>query len=347
MINLIWSIPLAYLAILFLDKVSGDMTIKWLEFLAEKYNLNRTIFRLMLAYSTSVPEIAINALSLYVFREDPLVGLGTIIGSAIFQLSPVISFPLLVSKNQAQLDKIVVFKSLGIFGVLTTMLIGFIITGKTLVWWEAGILALTYTVYMVWAARTDNSVEEEALEEEEEEPAKGLGKFVEICLSWIPKPTEKTWLPTGLVITLLISAALCALLMNLAGVIGDALSLSALFMSVTLLAGSSSGPELSSGVILAKKGQTQDAVASAIDSNGVDTAHSFGLVSIPALVIWGAINIDLATFSEIITNLVWLVVFIVYLVVYGVITKFKLGKWFAYGNIALYILYVVSLLIMQ
>jgi cation:H+ antiporter len=221
--------------------------------LAKRFNVPESVVGASVAaIVSSAPELGASVFS--VVEGHPDIGLGTIVGSAIFNISLLIAFSLWVRK--CVLDEKVLKRdgACYLFVVIVTILT---IMDGVLTRWEALTWFLLYLLYFIWLLR-------DAIN----------GKFV-------PKEefkyvsTKKAVFYTGIGI---IGIALSADIMVKSAVyVTDALGLSESLFSLIIIAIATSIPDLFVSVEAAKKGMGSLAVSNAVGSNIFDILAGIGL----------------------------------------------------------------------
>lgn len=349
--TLIISILTILLALYVMSEVVDNYFLKSLDNIANWLKLPSSVAgATLLAFGTSAPEISTGLAALFFLEEsNPGTAVGTIVGSAIFQMLVVIGFAAVVKTSYLNW-KPVVRDSLFYF-LSIALLITFISDGIFELY-EAALLVGTYFVYLaflfVWS-RTVKEDDPDPIEMEEEQLAKSKTGFSK-TLSYITYPVDKvlalipdadknpkTTIPV-FILSLGIIGLSCYYMVGAAITLGTELKISETIIALTVLAGGTSVPELISSAIVSKQGRGDMAIANAIGSNIFDILMSLGL---PVL-IYTIINGDLTDFGgENVNSSVILLFFtLIAVVLLLAAQKFKASRWFGALLIFAYVVYV-------
>jgi len=243
---------------------------------------NSATGELFQAAGTSSPEIAINAYAVYIASANPVVGLMTIIGSALFQLTVVLAVPFFVAPRSTMTAS-KVFRSASVYGgaVLLLLLAAY---DTVFVWWELLVFVVAYAIYAWYVLRDFEDVAVETVPSTDKErwwswidrPARRVGEWVNAL---IPGPEQTRF---GFLGVLLVIGGVSAATVELAVLGGDLIGVPSAVMAITVLAAASSIPEISSNMAKARAGNVDQVVGNAIGSNTFDILISFGGVSLVA-----------------------------------------------------------------
>ncbi|HYQ58150.1 MAG TPA: calcium/sodium antiporter, partial [Draconibacterium sp.] len=248
-----------------LDKISKDLRLS-----------NDAAGATLMAVGSSAPELFVALFAVIKPGEHQVIGIGSIVGSAIFNLLVIVGASALVRK--ATLTKIPVIRDLIFYSLSVALLVIFIWDGK-LDMAETAILLCVYLFYVVavvywrkWFNYEDIKGDEVA---ETECDPKGFFAFFDHILCFVfPKPKRYYLI---FFISIVIIAALSWGLVELAVVISHALNISEAIIALTVLAIGTSVPDLFSSLIVAKQGRGDMAVSNAIGSNIFDILVGLGL----------------------------------------------------------------------
>jgi K+-dependent Na+/Ca+ exchanger-like protein len=302
----------------------------------------------LLALGTSAPEISTALVALFVAGSNPATGVGTIVGSAIFQILVVIGFAAVVKTSY--LDwKPVVRDSIAY--ALSLGLLLYVLADQTLTLFEGILLVGFYLVYLfalfVWTKLVTEESSEEELEIEEEEP-KGILKIwsnltwpIRQILNIIPDAQKYPGFTIPVfVLCLAIIGVACYFMVGAAQSLAQALNISETIIALTILAGGTSVPEMVSSAVVSKQGRGDMAIANAIGSNIFDILVSLGL---PVL-IYTSINgpIENLGAENINSSVVLLSFTLLGVVILLISNSFKATKWFGYTLIGMYVVYVIG-----
>jgi Ca2+/Na+ antiporter len=296
-----------------------------------------------------MPEISTAMISLLLLGSSPLVGVGTIVWSAIFQILIIIGFIGLIAHSQ--LHRGAVIRDVVVY-MLSVILLYLILWNGEVVWWEAWLLLLGYAAYLYflwWRNKHVNESLENLKSDYETHRAKTwstrekvtgrITVFWDAIFSIFPHIDEKPqWIKPLFVLSLFLIWFSTYWLVLAAESVWLALWIPTVVIALTVLAGWSSVPELLSSLTVAKQGRGDMAVADALWSNIFDILVSLWL---PLFIytLWkgdlGWIEAGDLTFSM--GVLFWMVVL---LFVSLRLTDFKLSKKLWLVFVWVYVLYV-------
>jgi len=280
--------------------------------LAKRFNVPESVAGASVAAMvSSAPEMAVSVFS--VVEEHPVIGLGTIVGSAIFNITLLVAFSFWVRK--CVLDE-KVLKRDGAFYLLVVIVTVVTIMDGVLTQWEALSWFLLYIVYFIWLFK-------DAIK----------GKFV-------PKEefkyvsTRKAILYTGIGVA---GIAVSADIMVKSTVyITDTFGLSQSLFSLIIIAIATSIPDLFVSVDASRKGMGSLAVSNALGSNIFDILAGIGLPFSFVAVTHIQGNIGLSAFYLLLSVFVFLAI---------IIFRRSLGKKEAVVLAAVYVSYLIILVL--
>lgn len=343
-----------YLLIHIIGVVADGRFMDWTEHYKSRWKLSDFVAgETIQALGTSAPEIAISFIALYIFQENPALGLATIIGSAVFQITVVIGIPLLFAKPGAKINAKSLFRTAIVYGGSVLLLYLFLQTGKALAGWELLILAAYHIIYVSYLIVTHpkgpshTKTDEEILQEQEEKDQEIQREFVVLrwidqALTIIPIPGQKFAfigpIPFGFVLTLIIIGVASLYFIEAATEFAQIIGISSNLIALTVLAGGSSVPELFSNIPLAKKGNIDQAIGNAFGSNTLDICISFSLIAAPFAFFFGDIQGEQV--DKMIIPIIFLFAYLFIVLGLFALTKFKTHKWQGYVLNALFVIFV-------
>lgn len=310
-----------------LDKISKDLRLS-----------SDAAGATLMAVGSSAPELFVALFAVLKPGDHQVIGIGSIVGSAIFNLLVIVGASALVRRTT--LTKIPVIRDILFYSVSVALLVVFIWDGK-LELWETGVFLGVYLIYVfaVIKWRKWFSYEDKHFEEENEEPGckgKGLVGLFDKALCFIfPKPK---YYYLVFAVSIVLIAGLSWALVELAVVISHNLGIPESVIALTVLAIGTSVPDLFSSVIVAKQGRGEMAVSNAIGSNIFDILVGLGL---PFMIVislsGGVINAggDLISSALILSGSVLL------LIVLLLVFRWRVGKLTGVLLVAAYIFYIV------
>jgi K+-dependent Na+/Ca+ exchanger-like protein len=313
----------------------------------------------LLSMGTSAPEISMALVALFVAGTNPGVGVGTIIGSAIFQILVVVGFAAAVKTSYLNWKPVIRDSIFYAFAIL--LLILFISDG-TLTVIEAAIFVGFYFVYLLilflWARymeempdlkKNEENILEQVVEggEKDDKRKRSLSRKVwrvltsslNALVDIIPDPErKKEWTVPVFFICLGIIGYSCYWLVLAAEAIAVAFNVHPTIIALTILAGGSSIPELVSSTIVSKQGRGDMAISNAIGSNIFDILMSLGLPVLFYTMVFGDLT-DIGG-ANVTSSIILLFVTLLMVISMLAAQKFKVTRLFGIGLIALYGVYV-------
>ncbi|EAY30892.1 calcium/sodium antiporter [Microscilla marina] len=379
----IWlALVVILLAFYVMTEIVDRHFIKSLDNIAEWMKLPPSVAgATLLALGTSAPEISTALFALFLEGANPATGVGTIVGSAIFQILVVIGFAAVVKTSY--LNWRPVMRDSIFYAFSVGLLILFVADNKfTLI--EGIAFVCSYFLYLfvlfLWtkyvneeATTPKNGFETpagsaraefegaahhldtprpiEAIEKDMEDETrrnpfkilqKTLGYPVEFLMNLIPDPEEKPrWTIPVFLLSLVIIAGASYFLVVAAEALAKAMDIPPAIIALTILAGGSSIPEMISSAIVAKQGRGDMAIANAIGSNIFDILMSLGLPVLIYILIKGQPLTDLGG-ANITSSIILLFTTLIVVVLLLFVQKFKATRPFGLFLIFLYLIYVVA-----
>jgi K+-dependent Na+/Ca+ exchanger-like protein len=292
----------------------------------------------LMAVGSSAPELFIALFAVFVPAESGEVGghgeigVGTIIGSALFNLL-VISGAVAVVRT-AVINWKPVIRDLGFYMLSVAVLIVAFMDG-TILWWEAGIFVALYGIYvwvvMKWKHWVKYEPEVEEQVEEEEEKKTIVSVLFNLLFPF------KHYMFRFLMSIALIAFLSWALVESAIGV-AHVFNIPEAIIALTVLAAGTSIPDLISSIIVSKKGKGDMGISNAIGSNVFDVLIGLGL---PWMVFLALYNkpIHVGNDTLFMSSLILMGSIVLMLLIF-LVSKWKLGKFAGYSLIGVYLLYI-------
>lgn len=299
---MLFALPAVILGIYVATRIVGVVAegrfLDYIDWFQDKTRLsNAAAGELFQAFGTSAPEVAITLYATYIMAGNPAIGITTIIGSALFQLTVVLAVPFFVASTSS-LNRDQVLRSAGVYAgaVILLLLAAY---DAVFYWWELIVFVAYYAVYAWWLLGDTTVIksDEHVVEPRGktgglsliDRPARRAARAVNTAL---PKPSASL---TGFVLVLGVIGVLCAFTVELAKYGGSLLGVPASVMAITVLAAGSSIPELSSNMAKARSGSLDQVVGNAVGSNTFDVLIGFGGVSLIAATARGGLAMSHAS----------------------------------------------------
>ena len=355
---LLLAVILIIIAFYVMTKIIDEHFIKSLDNISEWLKLPESVSgATLLAFGTSAPEISTALFALFLASASPAIGVGAIVGSAIFQILVVIGFAAVV--KTAYLNWQPVVRDSAVYAAAIILLVLFIRDGVfTTI--EGAILVASYGGYLVllylWARYLEPPSEPDPLELVEKETLKKhhpgqphglrqLSAFVRVpvdrILNLIPDAQKyPKWTVPVFVLSLLIIAGASYLMVISATSLATTLGVPAAIIGLTILAGGTSIAELVSSAIVSRQGRGDMAIANAIGSNTFDILISLGLPVLIYTLIHGPVT-DFGG-ANITSSLLLLFFTLLAVLLLLASQKFKITRKMGWVLIGIYVIYVIA-----
>ena len=268
----------------------------------------------LVSIGTSAPELSVSIQSSLAGNTD--LSFGNVIGSNIFNVCVVIGAsalmtPLVVSKDVEKYDIPIL---LGVYAIL--VLFAFVITPLELQLWEGIIifaLFIIYTVYLIFRAKK-NPTEEEDKEEK-----------------------AKPWWLNLIFVVLGLAGIIFGgdFVVDSASSIAISFGMSEMLVGLTIVAVGTSLPELVTSVVAAKKGENDIAVGNAVGSCLFNIVLILGTASIIC-----PVGLQLVQLVDVIVMIISVVLVFIF-----AFKSYKVNKWQGIILIALYVGYLVYIIL--
>lgn len=290
--TLLIAVALLLLAFYALAVLTEDYFVPAIDVIAHKLKLSSDASgATLLAMGSSAPEFftALIAVLGLAGSEQPDVGAGTIVGSALFNVLVIIGVTALFKAVKLQWKPIL--RDLVFYAITILMLLWSFWDGR-IVLVEAGVFVLVYLVYVHLAVNWRRWFKYEEVpspETGQKVHRHNLNTFFHRGIGLvIPDPRRKPQLYL-IIFALSIAgiAGLSWLLVEQVLVIADVFAINATFLALTVLAIGTSVPDLVSSIVVAKQGRGDMAVSNAIGSNIFNVLFGLGVPWLIALAIHG------------------------------------------------------------
>ena len=284
MVTVLWTLAAIAAAVYLLALVTAGFFIVSLDTLSRRLRLPSDVAgATLMAVGSSAPELAIALIALYRPGDYAEIGVGTIVGSALFNVlvitgASAIARPLKITFRIVTRDILVYTASLGI--LLWAFWDG------TIVLFEATIFLGFYGAYILlliwWSRRFKQDVDPNELVDEKNKSDRKRGGFIYRINSSIDRvfgvltgDPETNYVRT-FIVSILIITTLSWVLVESGIRLAEALSIPPVVVALTILAAGTSLPDLISSIIVARQGRGDMAVANAVGSNIFDILIGLG-----------------------------------------------------------------------
>ena len=148
--GIIVHILIATYLIFALGAICDDFFVPVLEKICDTLHMSNDVAgATFMAAGTSAPELFTNIMGTFVTKSD--LGIGTIVGSAVFNIFGVISVCGLFSGQRIPLDWYAVSRDCFVYG-LTVIVLFVVLVDEKVQWWEAMIMVICYSGYIILMA---------------------------------------------------------------------------------------------------------------------------------------------------------------------------------------------------
>ena len=331
-------------------KVSDDYFVDSIDEISKKLHLSSDVAgATLMAIGSSAPELFISFIAVFKPGEHSDIGMGTIVGSALFNVLAIIGAVAFIRTAKVLWQPLVrdmLFYSISIGLLLWSFMDGVIDLT------EASVFLVMYVVYiyavMKWRKifpYKDNAIFPEREEEITLQEQKAKKHFPAIIMLPFDKllelifPKAKHFYAVFFVSIVIIATLSWALVESAIGV-SAILGIPELIVALTVVAIGTSVPDLISSIIVAKEGRGDMAISNAVGSNIFDILIGLGLPWIFIILTTKAVNIAVSS-GNLITSTVILLGTVFLILITLFIRKWRISKRFGFLLISIYIAYLV------
>ncbi|CAK8723205.1 Solute carrier family 24 (Sodium/potassium/calcium exchanger), member 5 [Candidatus Electrothrix aarhusensis] len=349
------------IAIYILAIMTDEYFIPSLDYISHQLNLPHNVAGAsLMAMGSSAPELAIALTALFQGNgEHSDVGIGTIVGSAVFNILVITGASALA--RPAKITLAVVIRDCLVY-VMSIVLLLFTFYDGQIHPFEALSFLVLYASYLLILYKWNSWFPKETMSEveknekpkphiSEEQDSKGKDRrsIIDVINYWITKvlgifagDVEQSYLRVFFV-SIAVIVGISWILVKSVIIFGDATAIPPVIVALTLLAAGTSAPDMISSVVVARQGRGDMAVANAVGSNIFDILVGLGL---PWLIVigigmmtGGPTFVEVGTADLFNSTLVLLgTVFILFILLY---TKRTLSRIEGGILILLYVIYVL------
>lgn len=261
-------------------QVSDRYFVSSLDKIAHKFNMSHDMAgATLMAIGSSAPELFVAIIALLHEGGHEEIGVGTIVGSALFNLLVIIGASVIVKDAKLQWQPILrdlLFYSIAILTLYIVFVDSIITTYESLV-----LISLygTYLLAVIYWRKIFKYDPGEDFEEQDEEEEKTGWRIIFIPLDFILKklfPPKKYYIVV-FIFSIIFIAVLCWVLVESAIGVSNILGIPEVVIALVVLAAGTSIPDMISSIIVAKQGRGGMAMSNAIGSNIFDIFIGLGL----------------------------------------------------------------------
>lgn len=254
-----------------------------LDKIAHKYSISSDVAgSTLMAVGSSAPELAVALIAMFVAGNHEAIGIGTIVGSSLFNALIIVGYALIIGANRI-VSWVPIYRDL-IFYLLSVVLLYYFFMNGSVSLTEALILIAVYGLYILimfywkrWFRYKDSEIPGSTANIKPGKPPSNrmttlLEGFHGSVSPFLDRHSLVSFLISIGVITLI-----SWLLVKLAIYISDALGVPEMIIGLTVIAIGTSIPDLLSSGIVARRGRTGMAINNSIGSNVFDILIGLGL----------------------------------------------------------------------
>jgi K+-dependent Na+/Ca+ exchanger-like protein len=344
-VTIIVSLLVIVVAVYLLSIITDEYFIVSLDELSKKLRLpNNVAGASLMAMGSSAPELAIAIFALFAASGSHSdVGIGTIVGSAIFNILVITGVSAVA--NPAHISWKVITRDVLMYTVGVVMLLITIYDG-TVTAIEAIAYLLVYAVYLLILYKWDTYVRdtdvvgivEEAVEKERccTDIYHRVTTFISNGLGRLTGDARKSYL-RAFFVSIAFVALISYALAESAVVFAEAIHVPAVVVALTVLAAGTSVPDMFASIAVARQGRGDMAIANAVGSNIFDILVGLGLPWLLAMAMGSkTVHIDTAGLMP----SAFLLFGTVILLFVFLLTKLKLSRWEGWALLGIYAAYV-------
>lgn len=327
-----------------MGKIVDEYFISSLDAIAKRTNMSSDAAgATLMAAGSSAPELFIAAIAILKPGGHEAIGMGTIVGSAIFNVLVIVGAAAVVKFSKFAWQPVV--RDLSFYSLSIILLI-FAFQDQTISMAEGIIFVLFYGVYVFvvmkwrkWLPYQEPEYEEH--KEEQQTKPKSLIDYITLPADWTLDKMfrHEKYFVFNFIVSIILIAILSWVLVESAVEISHILQIPEAIIALTVLAVGTSVPDLMSSIIVAKQGRGGMAISNAFGSNIFDILIGLGLPWLITILFTGSIITveakNLFTSSIILFGTV-MVVFVLFSA-----QKWSAGRKTGLFLISLYVAYVI------
>jgi len=295
----------------------------------------------LMAAGSSAPELFISIIAILYGGDNFEIGVGTIVGSALFNLLVIIGAVAFVRNSQIAWQPM--FRDMLFYTISIGMLYWTFQSGIITIFHVFAFVGL-YILYVIAVLNWKKIFPYERVEiEEEEEDDPSWKKYLKVIDFLLNKlfASEKHYI-FNFFISIFLIALLSWVLVESAVVISEAMGIPKYVIALTVLAFGTSIPDMISSIIVAKQGRGGMAISNALGSNIFDILIGLGLPWI-VLILSRGVNLNVQG-SNITSHILVLLASVIGMLVMFLITKWRVNRFLGIvflGGYLSYLIYVI------
>ena len=333
-----------------LAKVCDDYFVESLDEISNKLKLSSDAAgATLMAIGSSAPELFVAVISVIRPGNHEQIGMGTIVGSAVFNLIAITGAVGLI--GQFVVNKAIILRDL-FFYLTGVVFLYLVFVDGNISLSEALLFPIFYVIYVILVVKWEKIVpfkpEVKIIEEKKEQKEKSTDSDTFFVIKKIVQPLDyliSVLFPAKaeMFYVFFVSIGLIGLfswvLVESAIKISEIINVPEAFIALTVLAIGTSIPDLLSSIIVARQKRGGMAVTNAIASNIFDVLIGMGIPFLILIIMYGkevAIKTD-----SLISSTGLLIISIVGMIILLIINRWNIGKRMGYSLLAFYIAFLL------
>ncbi|MBU4600580.1 calcium/sodium antiporter [Patescibacteria group bacterium] len=334
-----------------LARVCDEYFVESLDKIAKKLKMSSDAAgATLMAIGSSAPELFVAAIALLKPGDHAALGMGTIVGSALFNILVIVGAAAIVKKAVLSWQPVV--RDMMFYSLSIIMLIVAFRDGQVDIK-EAGMFIVLYLIYIIAVIKwrkilpyKDVDVIKEIEEKMKKSKENGWKKIVQPLNFVLDKlfPSAEHYYSVFF-ISIAVIAGLSWVLVESAVAISHILRIPEVIIALTVLAAGTSIPDMISSIIVAKQGRGCMAISNAIGSNIFDILICLGLPWLIVLSFSGG-TIGVST-ENLLSSIILLFATVLVIFFLLLARKWKIGHragWFLIGLYVAYVVWAISAL---
>lgn len=342
-----WWVILSFIGILFsflfLWRITESFFIPSLDIIAGKLRMSSNMAgATLMAAGSSAPELAIAIVAVLRPGEHLEIGLGTIIGSAVFNMLVIIGVVAMVKKvvlNWQPIARDLLSYFITIILLFLIMLNGSISLIESLLLLVFYLLYIVFIVYyqkiFPYKTITENMIDEQPVSNKRSPISRLFHPFNTMILCVFP--LERFYLLLFFLSIIFISG-FSIILVESTIIISEVIHIPEFFIAITIIAIGTSIPDLISSAIVARQGRGEMAISNAVGSNVFDILVGIGLPVLIFILINGGATV--VNNEGYIPSIIVLFGSIIIIFLYLMINRWKLGIKAGILLLIIYLLFI-------
>lgn len=296
MVNIVGSLLVILGAVYILAIITEEFFIISLDEISSRLKLPSDVAGAsLMAMGSSAPELFIALMALYLGGAHSDIGIGTIVGSAVFNILVITGMSAVVA-GTLEINPMAIGRDI-IFYLGSVAILLFVFWDGNIELWEAGLMMVAYFGYLgllwVWSQTNAEDAAEGTIADSHEKPKKHRRNILTRLSELLTKifsiimPNPKTNYVWVMIVSIGFIILLSYALVESALLLSTELGLPPLIVSLTLIAAGTSAPDLIASIDVAEDGRGTMAVSNAVGSNIFDILVGLGFPWLLTILIGG------------------------------------------------------------